>query len=138
MKNFKGFISEAPSWDHVVNDSPAGGFADPKVILKINALMGHILKEDQLDYEAVISKLRSSLVKLGLTFDAVTPFAEASGSIELPLTLNGGRFGKTPNTPHEEFLQDDGLSHIVEGGLKLVITYEKTEHNACRMRAKIV
>ena len=131
-------LDEAPSWDHVVNDSPAGGFADPKVILKINALMGHILKEDQLDYEAVISKLRSSLVKLGLTFDAVTPFAEASGSIELPLTLNGGRFGKTSDTPHDEFLQDDGLSHIVEGGLKLVITYEKTEHNACKMRAKIV
>ena len=68
MKNFKNFITEAPSYDHVVNDSPAGGFADPNVIQKINALMGHIIKEDQVDHEAAIGQIRSSLVKIGLTF----------------------------------------------------------------------
>ena len=99
--------------------------------------MGHIVKEDTIDHIGAIAQIRNSLTKLGLTFGEVAPFSEDKGALELPLTLFGGRFGKDENTPHNEFLEDDGLSHTVEGGLKLHITYEKTEHNACRMRAEI-
>ena len=48
-----------------------------------------------------------------------------------------GRFGKDVDTPHDEFLNDDGISHIVEGGLSLQISYEKTDTNQCRLRAHI-
>ena len=48
-----------------------------------------------------------------------------------------GRFGKDVDTPYDEFLNDDGLSHIVEGGLSLHISYEKTDTNQCRLRAHI-
>ncbi len=138
MKNFKNFISETPSWNNV-GDKEYGdsSFANPQTIQRINAIMGHSLKEDQLDSAAAIARVRTNLSKLGLTFDAVS-FTEDNGTVELPLTLYGGRFGKDGETPHDQFIKDDGLSHIIEGGLKLVITYEKTEHNACRMRAKIV
>lgn len=139
MKTFKDFMTEAPTFQHADNPalSTAGGFADPAVIMKINALMGHIIKEDQLDPMGAVSQIRNSLSKLGLTFDQVKPFTEENGEIELPLTLFGGRFGKDGDTPYDQFLEDDGLSHMVEGGLKLTIKYEKTEHNACRMRAEI-
>ena len=37
----------------------------------------------------------------------------------------------------DEFLDDDGLSNKIEGGLSLNITYETTETNQCRLRASI-
>ena len=63
--------------------------------------------------------------------------SEESGSFNLPLTQFGGRFGKGVNTPHDEFEVDDGISHKVEGGLSLNISYEMTETNQCRLRARI-
>ena len=40
-------------------------------------------------------------------------------------------------TPYDEFEVDDGISHQVEGGLKLVIGYEMQEDNSCRLSASI-
>ena len=54
-----------------------------------------------------------------------------------PLTLFGGRFGKDENTPFDEFINDDGISHKVEGGLKINFTYEMQEDNTCKITAKI-
>ena len=62
---------------------------------------------------------------------------EMSGDFSLPLTLFGGRFGKDVDTPHDEFLQDDGISNNIEGGLSLNVNYEMTETNQCRIRARI-
>ena len=79
----------------------------------------------------------NALSKIGLTFDEYPSMTEESGSFNLPLTLFGGRFGKDIDTPHNEFLEDDGVSHKVEGGLSLNISYEMTETNQCRLRANI-
>ena len=59
------------------------------------------------------------------------------GSFELPLTLYGGRFGKDGNTPADEFLNDDGISNMVEGGLTLKIQYETIKNNSCKVCAKV-
>ncbi len=136
MKNFKKYIAEGPSWGHAHNDA-SGGFGDPAVLTRINAYMGAIIKEDQVDSEIAVRQIRTSLSKLGLSFDEVPAFTEEKGSFELPLTLYGGRFGKDIDTPHAEFVKDDGLSHQIEGGLTLHLTYEMTDTNACRMRAQI-
>jgi len=45
--------------------------------------------------------------------------------------------GKDVDTPHDEFLQDDGISNNIEGGLSLNVNYEMTETNQCRIRARI-
>ena len=99
--------------------------------------MGAIIKEDQQDAEIAIRQIRTSLSKIGLTFGQVTPMMEESGDFSLPLTLFGGRFGKDIDTPHNEFLEDDGISNQVEGGLSLNISYEMTETNQCKLRANI-
>ena len=135
MKNFKSFVTETPSYDAPLNPAEGGPF-DEKVISKINALMGHILKEDAVDSDQVIRQVRESLARIGLTFPPVE-FTEDAGTVSVPMTFNGGRFGKDVDTPHNEFLNDDGLSHIVEGGLSLHISYEKTDTNQCRLRAHI-
>ena len=88
--------------------------------------------------EHAIENLRNSLSKIQLTFCKVPAMEGSSGSFDLPLTRFGGRFGKDENTPSDEFINDDGISHIVEGGLALKIQYEMSpKNNSCRVFAKI-
>ena len=62
----------------------------------------------------------------------------ASGTFDLPLTRFGGRFGKDENTPYDQFLDDDGISHIIEGGLTMKIRYEMMpNNNSCKVYANI-
>ena len=130
-------MAEHPSYDASMNFS-AGGFGDPMVIKKLNALMGKLTYGEQFsDGEPVVRQIRNSLSKIGLTFGEVPNMSEESGSFSLPLTLYGGRFGKLPDTPIDEFLNDDGLQDQVEGGLSLEISYEMTEDNCYRINAKI-
>ena len=137
MKNFKSFMAEHPSYDASMNFS-AGGFGDPMVIKKLNALMGKLTYGEQFSSgEPVVRQIRSSLSKIGLTFGEVPNMSEESGSFSLPLTLYGGRFGKLPETPIDEFANDDGLQDQVEGGLSLEISYEMTEDNCYKINAKI-
>ena len=138
MQHFKNFMSEGPSWDEPMNPA-AGGFGDPVVLKKINGLLGRMCMENSnsADLEPVVRQIRSSLSKMGLTFDAVPPMIEDKGEMSYPLKLYGGRFGKLPNTPIDEFVNDDGLQGQVEGGLSLEIRYEMSDHNTCRMYAEI-
>ena len=87
--------------------------------------------------EHALNKLRSSLSRVGFSFGEIPEMTEKSGSFELPLTLFGGRFGKDTDTPHDEVVNDDGISHMVEGGLALKIQYEMLGNNSCRIFAKI-
>ena len=117
--------------------NPSQGYLTTEVVKKLNAIVGRIFEGDQFDPEAKLTLTRSSLSKIGLTFDPYPNMTESNGSFSLPLTLFGGRFGKDVDTPHNEFLEDDGISNQIEGGLSLNISYEMTETNQCRLRAKI-
>jgi hypothetical protein len=139
MKNFKTFMAEV-STSHqdlaIDKNTNMSVLSDPSVIRKLNAWVGTIAGSYVLPEDA-IQKLRSSLSKIGLTFDEVPMIEGSSGSFNLPLSSFGGRFGKDVNTPHDEFLNDDGISHMVEGGLALVINYEMNEDNSYRLSASI-
>ena len=112
-----------------------GVFTDPEVLKKINTWVGQIAGSYVMPEEAV-HQLRSSLLKIGLTFGEAAMTGN-SGSVELPLTLYGGRFGKDTDTPYDEFMNDDGISHQVEGGLALVLNYDMNEDNSYRLTASI-
>ena len=142
MKNFKNFVTEsgiaAGGWDRsmALKTMNMAVYSNPSVVRKLNAWVGSITGNYVLPEDA-ISKLRSSLSKIGLSFGEVSMMEGESGSVELPLTSFGGRFGKGLTTPHDEFEVDDGISHQVEGGLTLVIGYEMQEDNSCRLSARI-
>ena len=142
MKNFKNFISEggiaAGGWTRsmALKTTNMSVFSDPMVVKKLNAWVGTIAGSYALPEDA-IHNMRTNLSKIGLTFDEVPMMEGESGTVELPLTSFGGRFGKEVDTPHNEFMQDDGISHQVEGGLTLVIGYEMQEDNSCRLTANI-
>ena len=140
MKTFRQTVNEAiSSTSHQElaldkNINP-GVFSNPDVLKKINAWVGQIAGSYVLPEQAV-QQLRSSLLKIGLTFGEAIMEGN-SGTVELPLTLYGGRFGKDTDTPYDEFMNDDGISHQKEGGLALVLNYEMNEDNSCRLTASI-
>jgi hypothetical protein len=141
MKKFSKFMAEAGQ-PEIPNEptfgrNPSNGYLNDEVVRKLNSVVGRIFEEDQFDPEAKLTLMRSSLSKIGLTFGQYPAMTESNGSFSLPLTLFGGRFGKDVNTPHDEFLEDDGISNQVEGGLSLNVSYEMTETNQCKLRANI-
>ena len=149
MKSFKKYIKEASGFPTgPVGENPnnlGGGLDDnptevsnPDVLRRLNAIVGQIGNHEYLVAEHAIQRLRGSLNKIGLSFPATPQMEGSSGSFDLPLSRFGGRFGKDENTPYDEFLDDDGISHIVEGGLKLNIQYEMIKNSSCKVYAKIM
>ena len=138
MKSFKQLneVSNTSHQDLAVdkNINPVA-FSNPEVVKKLNAWVGTIAGSYVLPEDA-IHKLRGSLMKVGLSFGECNLDGN-SGSLEKPLTLFGGRFGKGLETPYDEFEQDDGISHVKEGGLKLVIGYEINEDGSTGLTASI-
>ena len=140
MKTFKNYLTELVSTSNqdlaLDKNTNMTVFSDPTVIRKLNAFVGTIAGSYVLPEDA-IHRMRSSLSRIGLTFDEVPVMEGDSGSFEMPLTSFGGRFGKSVNTPFDEFEEDDGISHQVEGGLALVLNYKMNEDNSCRLTASI-
>lgn len=139
MKTFKKHINENVNTSDtdiaVDKNDNMSEFSNPDVLRKLNAWVGSIAGSYTLPEEAV-HNLRKSLMKIGLTFGEAVMEGN-SGSVELPLTLYGGRFGKDVDTPHDEFVQDDGISHQKEGGLALVLNYSINEDNSFKVTASI-
>jgi hypothetical protein len=144
MKTFKKFALDEATFQTTIatlnQDIPTGNYSDPRVVRALNSFVGTVARatiDGTMIPEMVVSRLRSSLSKIGLTFDEVPMMEGESGSYDLPLTSFGGRFGKGLDTPYDEFEADDGISHQVEGGLSLVLGYEMQEDNSCRLTASI-
>ena len=143
MRSFSKFITEGRgphtsdqsiATDNGLNPSEVD---NPRVLRALNAYVGAIANMEYILPEHALTKLRSALDRVGFSFGAIPEMTEESGSFDLPLTRFGGRFGKDTDTPHDEVINDDGISHMVEGGLALKIQYEMMKNNSCRIFAKI-
>ena len=119
------------------NGLNASEVQNPRVLRALNAYVGAIANMEYILPEHALTKLRNALDRVGYSFGAIPEMTEESGSFSLPLTRFGGRFGKDTDTPHDEVINDDGISHMVEGGLALKIQYEMVRNNSCRIFAKI-
>ena len=142
MKSFKNFFKENVGTsdqnmavDQGINPSE---IQNPKVLKALNAYVGAIANMEYMLPEHALNKLKEKLGRLGFSFGAIPEMTEKSGSFDLPLTKFGGRFGKDLDTPADEFLNDDGISHMVEGGVALKIQYEMLGNSSCRIFAEIV
>ena len=143
MRSFSKFITEGRgphtsdqsiATDNGLNPSEVD---NPRVLRALNAYVGAIANMEYILPEHALTKLRNALDRVGFSFGAIPEMTEESGSFDLPLTRFGGRFGKDTDTPHDEVINDDGISHMVEGGLALKIQYEMMKNNSCRIFAKI-
>ena len=149
MKSFKSYIKEAsgfPTSPSIESPNNLGGslevnptdVGDPAMLKRLNAIVGTIGNHEYLVGEHAVARLRGTLNKIGLSFGDTPQMEGMSGSFDLPLSRFGGRFGKDENTPYDEFLDDDGISHIIEGGLTMKIRYEMMpNNNSCKVYASV-
>ena len=142
MKSFKQHIKEMHGGQHNVAvdlDINPAELGNPEVVKKLNAFVGLIGNQEFILPEHALNTLRNRLAAVGIGMETAPSMSEQSGSFELQLNKMGGRFGKDENTPFDEFLNDDGISHMVEGGLKLKVDYEMVgRNNSCKLYASIV
>ena len=142
MKSFKNFLSESGVGTSDQNMAADMGInpseiQNPKVLKTLNAYIGAIANMEYMLPEHALNRLRNALDRVGFSFGEIPDMSESSGSFDLPLTRFGGRSGKDTDTPHDEVINDDGISHMVEGGLALKIQYEMVGNSSCRIFAKI-
>ena len=120
-------------------DDGAGGvhdISDPEVLKRVNAFVGSIADREYLNANHAISELRQKLMRIGVTFGAVEIY-EGEGDISVPLQQWSGRYGKDGNQAPDEVINDDGISHRVDGGLSLNFKYMELDNGSCKVLAKI-
>ena len=143
MKNFNQYVTEAGTgaagiWNQTpitYNQTDPFDVANPDVLKRINTFVGSIADREYLIPEAAIQQLRNFMLRIGLQFPKVD--LPESGSISLPLSQWGGRFGKDLDTPYDEFVNDDGITDRVPGGLSLDIKTEAVANGSWKVYAKI-
>ena len=143
MKNFKEFLKETGAVGITHQTSPnVDGYdtfniTDPSVLKRVNAFVGSIGDREYLVPEGAVGQLRNFLMRIGIQFPQVD-LPEGKGSVTVPLSQWGGRFGKDPGTPFDEFVNDDGITNRLEGGLSLKIDSEAVRNGSYKVYAKIV
>ena len=143
MKNFNRYVTEAGTgaaglWNQTpitYNQTDPFDVANPDVLKRVNAFVGSIADREYLIPEAAIQQLRNFMLRIGLQFPKVD--LPESGAISLPLSQWGGRFGKDLDTPYDEFVNDDGITDRVPGGLSLDIKTEAVANGSWKVYAKI-
>ena len=135
MKTFKQYMKEAPhpaDGDNPVDgDMMLGDLTSDAVIERLNAYVGAIADREYLNPEKAIGEMRQKLMRVGIHFGDVQ-FTEESGEISVPLVQYGGAFGKSGDTPIDEF--DDEQ----ESGRSINFVYERTAGGTHRILAKIM
>ena len=136
MKNFNNYLAEKATdagYPHDGSDF-ANDLANPKTIERINGFLGAMGQIEYLVPEHAMDKIRERLGRLSISFDEVN-LSEDGGKMVLPLTQFGGRYGEDDSG---DMVNDDGISHRVEGGLSLEITHTPTGNGTHFLKTKIV
>ena len=148
MKTFKQHIKEGHGGyagdaagvgvetSNSVEDSNIGvhNIENKNVLERVNAFVGAIADREYINPEQALSELAEKLSRLGLTMDKVNMEGD-KGTVQVEVKQFGGRFGKDTDGSD---INDDGVSHRKEGGLKLEVKYEKMSNNTSKVFAKLV
>ena len=144
MKTFKQHVNEhsynggqvGSDTSNSVEDGAAGAhnIQDAAVLQKVNAFVGSIAEREYLQPQFAVDELREKLQRIGLTCSACV-LEGPSGKETVELKQFGGRFGKDTDGSD---INDDGISHRKEGGLKMELSYETLKNGASRVYAKLV
>ena len=146
MRTFKQHIKEAhyegdaqgvgTMDQNSIEDSGIGAFnvENPEVLKKVNAFVESIANGEYITPKSAIDSLREKLQRIGLTVSPVTLTGD-SGKVVAEVKLFGGRFGKDTDGSD---IDDDGISHKKEGGLKMEVSYETLKTGTSKVYAKLV
>jgi|TARA_R110000851_G_scaffold15422_2_gene51005 hypothetical protein len=107
---------------------------------RINAFLDAFSRKEYIDPKGALAMLRAKLNITGLDFEfnAKTCFNEEGQNV-FPVTRFGGTFGKSLDTPFDEFETTDGISEYNDGkGFSLVIDITPTANGVMKLNAKLV
>ena len=146
MKTFKQHIKEGgykgdaqgvgtQGMENSIEDSNIGAhnIHDPVVLKRVNAFVGSIADMEYLKPQQAVDELKEKLGRIGLSFDCEIEGDKGSKTVEV--RQFGGRFGKDTDGSD---LNDDGISHKKEGGLKMKIDHELLQNGSSKVYAKLV
>jgi len=146
MKTYKNFVTEDGTGSAIptqrtgsVEDGSKNiaDVSDPEVLKMVNAFVGSMADREYLNANHAISELRQKLMRIGVTFPNVEIY-EGDGTASAPLTQWGGRYGNDGSgTEDGNLVNDDGISHKVDGGLSINFKYMDLENGSCKVFAKI-
>jgi len=143
MKTFKQHVKEGMSplgvgvsTSNAVEDGSIGAhnIQEPEVLKRVNAFVGSIADREFIKPQHAVDELREKLNRIGLTVSDVSLKGE-SGKITAEVKQFGGRFGKDTDGSD---INDDGISHKKEGGLKMEVSYETLKNGTSKVYAKLV
>ena len=144
MKTFKQHVKEGSymggqvgvSTSNAVEDSALGphNIQDPDVLKRVNAFVGSIADREFIKPQHAVDELREKLQRIGLTVSPVDMNGD-NGKVTAEVKQFGGRFGKDTDGSD---INDDGISHKKEGGLKLEVSYETLKNGTSKVYAKLV
>ena len=112
----------------------AHNIENPEVLKKVNAFVGAIAEQEYINPEAALEQLGNKLKTIGLELGNVD-MKGANGKVSVEVSQFGGRVGKDLDGSD---LNDDGISHRKEGGLKLEVSYETLKNGSSKVFAKLV
>ena len=107
---------------------------DPEVLKRVNAFVGSIAEREYIKPQFAIDELKEKLTRIGLSCGDCVLEGD-SGKTTVELKQFGGRFGKDTDGSD---INDDGISHKKEGGLKLNVEYETLKNGTSKVYAKLV
>jgi len=142
MKTFKQHIKEGQTIGvgttagNEIEDGAVGlhNIQDSNILEKVNGFVGSIADREYLNPQAAVDQLREKLKSIGLTVSPITMEGK-SGTVNATVSQFGGRFGKDLDGSD---INDDGISHKKEGGLKLEVKYETLQNGTSKVYAKLV
>ena len=107
---------------------------DEASMQKLNGFVGALADKEYLQPGAAVEQLAMRLGTVGLNF--TLPKIEGDkGNTVVEVSQFGGRFGKDTDGSD---INDDGISHKKEGGLKLEFNWEKQPNNTYKVFANLV
>ena len=148
MKTFKQMLKEGYKQDKygagqvgtATSNSPedsnlgAHNIENAEILKRVNAFVGSIAEQEYLNPKAAVEALANKLKTIGLEISPVEMTGD-NGKVTAEVTQFGGRFGKDLDGAD---LNDDGISHRKEGGLKLEVSYETLKNGTSKVFAKLV
>jgi len=119
-----------------VEDSQIGAhnIQDEEVLKVVNGFVGSIAEREYINPQHAIDELAEKLSRVGLHLDCHLEGDEGTYTSG-PILRHGGRFGKDTDGSD---LNDDGISHQKEGGLKLEVKWEKLSTGSSKVYAKLI
>ena len=139
MKTFKQHIKEEGEGvgthdQNSVEDGSIGvhNVHDPDVLKRVNAFVGSISMKEYLNPQQAVDELKNKLMRIGLNFEAIVEGEK--GTMTVPVS----RFKTFGKADDGQDIDNDGISDVKEGGLKLEIKHELLQNGTSKVYAKLI